>query len=125
MRNLAVALIMVVLSGPDVGACSFGGAYPFEPTPGAWELHTTPVRKGGQGGIVEPVPAPVVKLGKITRGTEAAGSSCNDAGTIRLTVALPRGSSYEIGDFGVYIRVLRGTLPDDIFPDRPLGSGLN
>jgi len=85
-----------------------------------WEQHPGPAQEGGTGAYWEAVPQPQVKVKSITRGSEAPGSSCGDAGIIALELALPSESTYAVGDFGVYFRVLSGVQPDAIFPSIPI-----
>jgi hypothetical protein len=126
MKLVGMAFAMVIFAfGSAAQACSFGGAGLFEIAPESWELHPGPAQKGLVGDYWEKVPTPTIRGLKVTRGTESAGSSCADAGTIAFTVSLPRGSSYSIEDFGVYFRVKRGTLPDEIFPDLPMTGETN
>jgi len=103
-------------------ACSFGGVERFIPTLERWEEHPGPAQSdpNSDGEYWESVPAPVVKVSKITRGSTGAGHSCSDAGTITLEVTLPKESTYSLEEFGVYFRVLSGKEPDLIFPDIPL-----
>ncbi len=102
-------------------ACSFGSETEiFVPSLERWEQHPGPGQQGLEGAYWEKVPAPVVELVEITRGTEASGFSCNDAGTITLNVSLPPKSTYAINEFGVYFR-----SKDEIFPDVPLVGGVS
>ncbi len=101
-------------------ACSFSGFDLFKPTLERWEEHPGPAQKGEKGDYWEKVPAPVVKVSGVTRGSNAPGSSCSDAGTLALEMSLPEASTYSIDEFGFYFRVKSGKLPDAIFPDVPM-----
>lgn len=106
----------------NANACSFGGVDLFKPSLERWEQHAGPKQKdrNAEGDYWEKVPAPLVQVLKVTRGTTSPGSSCNDAGTVELEISLPEGSTYDISEFGFYFRVTKGKLPDEIFPDIPL-----
>jgi hypothetical protein len=121
MRIISIAALTVIFSG-SAFACSFGGSDLFKPTLARWEQHPGPKQKNekSEGDYWERVPAPVVRVVKITRGTTAPGSSCSDAGTLDLEISLPPESTYSINEFGIYFRVKSGKLPDAIFPDIPL-----
>jgi hypothetical protein len=109
----------------SVFACSFGGGPErFVPTMERWEEHAGPAQTdpNSQGEYWESVPSPVVRVVKITRGTTSAGHSCSDAGTLTLEVSLPKESTYDLEEFGVYFRTLKGKEPDLIFPDIPLNG---
>ena len=103
-------------------SCSFAGAEVFEPTLMRWEQHPGPKQKdkNAVGDYWEKVPAPIIQVMNVTRGSKSPGSSCADAGVINLEISLPESSTYQIEEFGVYFRVLNGKLPDEIFPDIPL-----
>lgn len=121
MKHLSIFLILVFTAfSQSTFACSFGGADLFKPTLERWEEHPGPAQKGEKGDYWEKVPAPVVKVSSITRGSAKLGSSCDDAGVILLEVSLPKESTYSIEEFAVYFRVKEGLLPDAIFPDVPL-----
>lgn len=66
------------------------------------------------------VPRPVVSVLSVTRGTADPGMSCDDAGTIEVSVSLPADTSPQIADYGVYFRVIGGIEPDAIFPSIPV-----
>lgn len=114
--------LLFAVSSTVAWACSFGGTRPFVPTLDEWEQHPGPAQKDPNAGgdYWLPVPVPVVTLDRVTRGTAPPGASCADAGTVTLTVSLPKGSPYAIEDFGVYFRATSGESPDAIFPDRPM-----
>lgn len=117
---LIITALSIVSANPTF-ACSFAsGTDRFIPDLEYWEPLPGPAQKGKKGDYWEKIPAPIVRNINITRGTEAPGSSCNDAGTLTLKVSLPSQSNYSIADFGVYFRVIQGTAPDEIFPDIPL-----
>lgn len=102
-------------------ACSFAGGV-FRPTLEDWEQHEGPKQSDpkADGDYWEGVPAPVVEVVRVGRGSMAAGADCGDAGTIELRLSLPASSTYDIGEFGIYFRVVSGELPDEIFPHIPL-----
>lgn len=121
MRHLLKLVILSsIFCGYGALACSFGGSDLFKPTLERWEQHPGPAQKGEKGDYWEQVPAPVVKVTSITRGTTAPGSSCSDAGTLSLEILLPEESTYSIEEFGFYFRVKSGELPDAIFPSVPM-----
>jgi hypothetical protein len=66
------------------------------------------------------VPKPRVEIVKITRGTAAPGRTCNDAGIIELAVSPGTPSTYSVDQLGVYVRVIEGTQPDQIFYNAPM-----
>ena len=117
---IAASAIVSMFLHSHAYACSFGGADVFVPTLERWEQHPGPAQTGGVGDYWEKVPAPVVTIIEVTRGTAKPGASCADAGTVSLSIALPPESTYDISEFGFYFRVVRGKLPDEIFPDIPL-----
>lgn len=102
-------------------ACSIAGAELFKPTLDRFASHPGPGQKDrSKGDYWEKVPAPVVEVTGVKRGTKSAGSSCDDAGILTLTLSLPESSTYKMEQFAVFFRVLQGRLPDEIFPDLPL-----
>ena len=117
---LKIIVISSLFSAQGALACSFGGTDLFKPTLKRWDQHPGPAQKGEKGDYWEQVPAPVVKVSGVTRGSSAPGSSCSDAGTLSLELSLPKESTYSIEEFGFYFRVKSGTLPDGIFPDVPM-----
>ncbi len=121
MSKLIITFILSVLSVDALG-CSFGGVSLFKPTLERWEEHEGPRQKdkNAEGDYWEKVPTPIVKVINVQRGSESPGSSCGDAGVINLEIFLPKSSTYNIEEFGVFFRVLNGKLPDEIFPDIPL-----
>ena len=124
MEKLILMLTLIAIHASSL-ACSFASDTSiFKPTLERWDEHPGPAQKGEPGDYWEKVPAPVVSVRSITRGSDAVGSSCADAGTITLEVSLPNISSYSIDEFAVYFRVKSGTEPDLIFPDIPLVGGL-
>ena len=109
-------LVAYAFFATKAAACSFASETDiFIPSLERWEQHPGPAQQGLDGVYWEKVPQPIVELIEITRGTEAPGSSCNDAGTLTLTVSLPSQSTYAIEDFGIYFR-----SKDEILPDVPL-----
>ncbi|WP_444897877.1 hypothetical protein [Microbulbifer sp. SSSA005] len=121
MRHLLkIIVISSLLSAQGALACSFSGSDLFKPTLKQWEQHPGPAQKGEKGDYWEQVPAPIVRVSGITRGSSAPGSSCSDAGTLSLEISLPKESTYSIEEFGIYFRVKNGVLPDAIFPDLPV-----
>lgn len=123
--SLFAAVLAASLTGGafTANACSFPDTLmPFDPNMPALDFHPGPAQKDpkAEGDYWEKVPAPVVQVVQVTRGTVAPGNSCDDAGTVTLAVSLPPSSSYSIKDFAIYFRVLEGRLPDEIFPDVPL-----
>lgn len=125
MRPYKVAVtlfFLALLGGAPAGACSFAGTQIFEPGDNQWQKHPGPKLSDpdAEGDYWLPIPAPIVKVDRIKRGTQAAGSSCADAGLLFLEISLPPESPYTLGDFGIYLRVLEGTALRAIFSDYPL-----
>lgn len=120
VRKLMLLSLMVV--SLEAVACSIGGADLFTPTLERWDQHPGPKQEDSksEGDYWEKVPAPIVSVAKITRGSASPGSSCSDAGVISLEISLPESSTYTIDEFALYFRVVSGKLPDEIFPDVPL-----
>ena len=118
------ALIVAILAALPCSAiaCSIAGAGLFNPTLQRFEAHPGPRQMPGAetGDYWEKVPAPIVHVVSIKRGTAPAGSTCDDAGILVLAIELPPASTYRIDQFGVYFRVLDGKLPDEIFPTVPM-----
>lgn len=104
------------LFGSAAGACSFAEMERF--TPGTWEWHDITTKSGET--VWEAIPAPVIKKITIKRGTAAAGMSCDDAGIMTVEVTLPKSSSYNIRDFGLYFRQVGGTAPQDVIYSIPV-----
>jgi len=122
MKYAAPFLILALLVTPLALGCSFGGTDVFRPTLERWEEHAGPKQKdeNADGDYWEKVPAPVVRVISITRGSKAPGSDCGDAGVLELEISLPPESTYAIDEFGFYFRVVSGKEPDEIFPNVPL-----
>ena len=121
MKHLIkIIAISSLLISQGAWACSFGGSDLFKPTLERWDEHPGPAQRGEEGDYWEPVPAPVIKVVRVTRGSTAPGSSCSDAGTLSLEISLPEQSTYSIEEFGFFFRVKSGKLPDAIFPDVPM-----
>lgn len=118
---LAAALAVSQAFPGAAAACSISGAEVFKPTLTRFNPHPGPGQKDrSKGDYWEKVPAPVVEVIGVKRGTKAPGASCDDAGILSLAFSLPTSSTYKIDQFAVYFRVLQGRLPDEIFPDIPL-----
>jgi hypothetical protein len=103
-------------------ACSYAGYYLFKPTLERWEQHPGPkqIDENTNGEYWETVPTPVVGNVKINRATYKGSSSCKDTGDLTIVVKLPSSSTYDLDEFGVYIQVIDGDMPDTIFPDFPI-----
>lgn len=127
MRTHCTLLALVsCLICHEAAACSFANAArAFVPSLKSWEQHPGPGQRGDDGAYWEEVPAPVVKVVRVTRGTAAPGLTCEDAGTLTLELSLPSDSTYDIDEFGVYFRVIKGAQPDQIFPTHPLVGVVN
>jgi hypothetical protein len=120
--RFAAAAVAYCLSALTAQACSFETTLSrFEPDM-SWQQLPGPGQSGEGGAYFEATPKPRIGRIDITRGTEAAGSSCADAGTLSFDVSLPAGSSYELADFGIYFRVIKGGFPDEVFPDQPVAG---
>lgn len=111
--------IMLVLT---FGACftpaqaySFHGADLYVPTLTPMNLHFLK-----DGKTPEPIPQPEVKITSLVRGVAEPGVGGNDAGRLSISITMPSTSTYDIGQFGVYFRVIEGTADDLIFPDVPV-----
>ena len=121
MLKQVILLSFMVLSF-EAFACSFGGSEVFKPTLERWSQHPGPKQKdrNSEGDYWEKVPAPIISVTNVTRGSTSPGSSCSDAGVINLEISLPASSTYKIDEFALFFRVVSGKLPDEIFPDVPL-----
>ena len=86
------------------------------------DLFTPNIEAAQENGPRADLPAPVVRLVKIVRGTGSDGFSCDDMGSVTLSVRVPIGSDYKANELGVYFREVSGTAPDLIFPRVPLVS---
>ncbi len=79
---------------------------------------------GNGGWSQEPIPAPVVAVREVVRGTVPPGTTCDDAGRIRIEVAMPENAAGSLDDFGIRFRA---SDPKNryafIFPDIPLVPG--
>jgi len=115
--SLILALLCSLITF-DSFACSIAGWRVFTPSPEVWK--PAQLEPPENGFFWELVPKPNVDLSGLTRGTGKRGSSCSDFGIIEINVSLPEVSSYQISDFGVYVRIVDGTQPDLIFPDTPM-----
>lgn len=117
-----IIFIAAIASSLNAIACSFGGADVFRPTLERWEQHPSPKQldSKAEGDYWEKVPSPIIEVTSVTRGSSNVSSSCADAGVLKLEISLPEKSTYDINEFAIYFRVIRGKLPDEIFPDIPL-----
>lgn len=118
MKYSVLFLLLFNVISFGSSACSMAGWGVFKPAPENWKAIT--LEEPINGYFWELVPEPVVKLNHLSRGSGKRSSSCSDFGVIELSVSLPETSSYEISDFGVYIRLIEGKQPDLIFPDLPM-----
>lgn len=66
------------------------------------------------------LPAPRVRIVRLTRGTSAGDGMCGDAGQLTLELDWPTSSVYKLVEVGFYFRVLSGQQPDRIFPRIPV-----
>ena len=95
-------------------ACSFAPGYePFRPAPAISEGRIGDDR-------LALLPAPRVRIIRLTRGTSAGDGMCGDAGQLTLELDWPKSSVYKLGEVGFYFRVLSGQQPDRIFPLIPV-----
>ena len=118
----AIAIVIAIIGIQNAAACSLATSDIFQPNLQRWEKHPGPKQKDSKssGEYWESVPAPIVKVSRVIRGTSSDGGSCEDAGTIELEISLPKESTYSLNNFGIYFRVKSGQLPDEIFPDVPV-----
>ena len=133
MKKVICFAIMSLYVG-NVFACSFMVSKGFQPTLKNWERHPGPAQQGGSGDYWEKIPKPVIEVKEITRGyakqeqscdgdiCEITYDSCNDAGTLSMEASLPKSSTYQVKEFGVYLRIKSGEQPDEIFPESPVYS---
>ena len=63
-----------------------------------------------------PPPTPIVRVEKIDRGPGGEPGMCGDLGTIHLLVGFPDSAWVDHDAVGFEFEVLRGFLPDEIFP---------
>lgn len=118
---LTALLALPFVFGSVASACSFMQVIDiFKPSLERWEHHPSPAQQGGEGAYWEEIPAPIVRNIRIKRGIVAAGSSCDDAGTLAFNILLPAKSTYSIEEFGVYFRIKSGTFPEGVLLDFPL-----
>jgi hypothetical protein len=98
------------------------GYYLFQPTLDRWEQHPGPkqVDENADGTYWEKIPLPVVETIKINRASYEGNSSCIDTGDLSFHVKLPVTSTYDLDEFGVYLQVIDGDMPDTIFPSIPI-----
>jgi hypothetical protein len=103
-------------------ACSYFGSYVFQPTLERWEQHPGPKQldENASGDYWEAVPLPVVSQMAINRASYNGKTSCGDTGDLTILVKLPSSSTYNLDEFGVYIQVIDGEMPDQIFPNIPI-----
>ncbi|WP_345552598.1 hypothetical protein [Microbulbifer aestuariivivens] len=115
MRNLLISVfISFGLFSAQSIACSFApGYYTFETEPEGFEMKM-------DKGLIAILPAPQVQIDKITRGSAAPGSSCDDAGMIHITIKWPSDSVYTLDEIGFYFQSENGLEPDLIFPLGPV-----
>lgn len=116
MKLFSILLAAALPFATVAQSCSFSGAEPFQPDVEGWRPF------GPDGDYLGVIPAPKVVLRKAERGKEAPGASCADAGTLLLSVSLPRKTKYKISDLGVYFRVVGGEDFYGIFPVAPLAG---
>ena len=121
MRVIFTAFQCLLAATCSGWACSPPDATdPFRPETMEWQQHPGPGQQGGTGEYWEPIPAPVVEVLEVDRGFGSDGTSCDDMGILSLTLKLPVGSTYSIGEFAAYFRVKRGMDSGSIFPNLPL-----
>jgi len=116
------ALALLSVASTSAWSCSIVGPSLFKPTNTEWRKHAGPAQASAEaeGAYWEAIPAPLVKLSGVKRGTENPGVSCEDSGLIFLDISLPPESTYELDDFGIYFRVIEGVDALEIFADYPL-----
>ncbi|MFW8591873.1 hypothetical protein ACOI22_13780 [Glaciecola sp. 2405UD65-10] len=115
-------IILISLFNFPSAACSYVGYYLFQPTLERWDEHPGPkqVDENADGTYWEQVPLPVVEKIKINRASYEGNSSCRDTGDLSFLVKLPKTSTYDLDEFGVYLQVIDGDMPDTIFPSVPI-----
>jgi len=95
-------------------ACSFAPGYErFTPAVASFESRM-------DENLVVLLPAPRVGAIQVERGKVAPGASCDDAGSLSLTLDWPASSAYKLKEIGFYFRVVGGKEPDRIFPREPI-----
>ena len=121
MKYIIFITLMSLFNFPSI-ACSYVGYYFFQPTLERWEQHPGPKQldENSDGTYWEAVPLPVVEKVKINRASYEGNSSCGDTGNLSIVVKLPKSSTYDLDEFGVYLRVIDGNMPDTIFPNMPI-----
>lgn len=125
MKRILLLLVFFWLPfSQQAHACSPVSASLFKPTLERWEQHPGPKQQDSEasGDYWEKVPAGIVKVVELERGTRSTGYSCDDVGRIVLEVSLPANSSYSISEFGFYTRVTGGADPEEIFPTLPVSG---
>ncbi len=125
MKRLILLFLFFCLPfAQQAHACSPVSSALFKPTLERWEQKPGPKHQDSEasGDYWEKVPAAIVKVVEVQRGTRSTGYSCDDVGRIVLEVALPANSSYNIREFGFYTRVTGGADPEEIFPALPVSG---
>lgn len=120
MTKMKSSLLFVALSLSSLisQACSFPPGYErFSPSIATFSAKL-------DRGRVALLPAPTVSRVQVTRGSAAVGSSCDDAGTLTVQLTWPNSSQYKLGEIGFYFRILRGRMPDQIFPLEPITGSI-
>jgi hypothetical protein len=114
LKILAICIAVVACEGSL--ACSFAPTFKsFVPDADFVEKYFEE-----NDGPVPAVPRSSVSVIRVTRGTSAAGDSCQDAGTVTVRITWPRSSLYPLSDMGFYFRVVSGDDRDHIFPTEPV-----
>ncbi|GAA6166167.1 hypothetical protein NBRC116590_38710 [Pelagimonas sp. KU-00592-HH] len=119
MPGLLAYTLLFMTAGSMALSCTFDGSFRFEPDLQNWR----PFDEAGE--YLGSLPAPSVRVLEVKRGKEPAGMTCDDAGTISVSVSLPEGTRYSLKDLGVYFRTIGGTAPDIIFPSSPVVGEIN
>lgn len=121
--KIASTVFISLISSQISSACSLATSEGFYPNSERWERRPGPrqLNNNTVGDYWEKIPAPIIKVTKIVRGTASVGDSCDDAGILYLEVTLPKESTYTLEEFGIYFRVKNGNDPYAIFDDAPVG----
>jgi hypothetical protein len=96
-----IALILASLLTEAALPCSFPPNKPFVVGSDKFEQKLS-------AGQLARLPAPRVQIIEVTRGTQSAGASCNDAGLIKVRVTWPTTNAYSVDEIGFYFRVRDG-----------------
>jgi hypothetical protein len=112
--RIAIISILLLVCVPAAYACSFRTGI------GLFVSDQENFETKMENSKIALMPSPRVSILSIKRGTVAPGSSCDDAGILKLKVGWPKESAYSLDEIGFYFRADMAKLPDLIFPLVPI-----